>query len=463
MEDVNLEIIAKENTENSKANAETETAPDGNDKSSSEIKETELTLEEKDKAAHWKRRSASFLTGQAFSMFGSMIVQHAIIFYLTLTYKSGVIMMLAMLCGFLPQIIVSLFSGVIADRVNRKNLIIIADGVIAAATLALAILFLSGFQYVWLLFLVMGIRSAGTGFQMPAVNAFIPQIVPSDKLLKVNGFVNAIQSAVMIVSPVLAAAILGAMTIEIIFFIDVVTAIIAIVILMPLKASKYSRSGEKVGYFDDLKQGVKFVFKDKPLRTFLFFWTLFMFLLTPAMFLPPVHIARAFGEETWRLSLSEVGFATGALLCGILLSAWGGFKSRFKTLFFGCILFGASTFAMGLGGNTFGLIFGTEYSGELFYILFVVFMFISGMSMPFVNIPSTTLIQQYVEPQMLGRVFGLLQIVSASAVPLGSLLSGPLADVINIEFIFIGSGILMMIALLAMKFNKYARLIEKKD
>jgi MFS transporter, DHA3 family, macrolide efflux protein len=115
--------------------------------------------------------------------FGSMLVQYAILWHLTLTTKSGTILALAAVFGFLPQAIVSIFAGVWADRVNRKIMIIISDSVITLATLALSTVYVFWvFDDLWLVFLVMAVRSAGTGVQMPAISALVPQIVPKDKL-----------------------------------------------------------------------------------------------------------------------------------------------------------------------------------------------------------------------------------------------------------------------------------------
>src|SRR5258705_7565627 len=87
----------------------------------------------------WKRDTAVFLSGQSVSMLGSMLVQYAIMWYLTLETKSGVVLMLSAVFGMLPQAVVSIFGGVLADRLNRKRPIILADAAIAPPTLALAL------------------------------------------------------------------------------------------------------------------------------------------------------------------------------------------------------------------------------------------------------------------------------------------------------------------------------------
>ena len=86
----------------------------------------------------WRRDVTIFLSGQTVSLFGSMLVQYAVMWHLTLETKSGGVMALYAVFGFLPQAVISIFGGVWADRLDRKKLIIGADATIAVVTLALA-------------------------------------------------------------------------------------------------------------------------------------------------------------------------------------------------------------------------------------------------------------------------------------------------------------------------------------
>ena len=101
---------------------------------------------------------------------------------------------LSTLCGFLPQILISLFAGVWIDRYSRKGIVMITDCLIASATLILAIFFLTGHKNIELLLAVLAIRSAGTGIQTPAVNTIIPQVVPQKHLMQVNGINSSIRN-----------------------------------------------------------------------------------------------------------------------------------------------------------------------------------------------------------------------------------------------------------------------------
>lgn len=156
---------------------------------------------------NWKKNIALFLASQAISLFGSSLVQYAIIWYITLTTQSGVMMTISTICGFLPQLLISFFGGVWADRYNKKYIIAISDSAIAISTLIVAIFFVAGLDNVWILFIALAIRSLGAGVQTPTVNAIVPNLVPQEKLMKVNGINTTIQSIILILSPAAARSI----------------------------------------------------------------------------------------------------------------------------------------------------------------------------------------------------------------------------------------------------------------
>lgn len=87
-----------------------------------------------DNTDEWKKKIIKFMIAQTISLFGSSLVQYAIIWYITLKTSSGVMMAIATICGYVPQMSVSLFAGVWIDRYNRKVMCMLADAMIALAT-----------------------------------------------------------------------------------------------------------------------------------------------------------------------------------------------------------------------------------------------------------------------------------------------------------------------------------------
>ena len=380
----------------------------------------------------WKKRVVIFMTGQTVSMFGSFLVQYAIMWHLTITTKSGVVLALAAVFGFLPQAIVSIFAGVWADRVNRRAMIIVSDSVIALSTLGLALLMLSGISDLWLIYLVMAVRSIGAGVQMPAVSALLPQIVPTDKLMRINGINSSIQSAIGLLAPIAAAAVYSTMSIVSVFFIDVATAVIGIGLLATIAVPTLDRAAndEKPSYFTDLKDGISYIFSHDLVRWVMgIFGIVFLLTVAPSN-LAPLMIARNFGAEVWKLTVFEVSFSIGMALGGALVAIFAKKFSRIGMIIGTSIFFGILAVALGFTTNL-----------VIFYVLF----FIIGLAVPAFFTSAMTLLQETVELERQGRVFGFVGIVISVAMPLGMAVLGPLADVFRVESLLIATGGLMVV------------------
>ncbi len=375
----------------------------------------------------WKKKVAVFMVGQTISTFGSFLVQYAIFWHLTLSTKSGVVLALAAVFGFLPQAIVSIFAGVWADRVNRKVMIIISDSAIAIATFLLALLMLSGVDDLWLIFLVMAVRSVGAGFQMPAISALLPQIVPTDKLMRVNGINSSIQSSMTLLAPVAAAALYTSMSLVGILFIDVVTAIIGLSLLATVTVPTLERAShsEKPSYFADLRDGINYIFTHDLVRWVMaIFGIVFLLIVAPSN-LSPLMLVRNFGSEVWLLTVLELAFGVGMVLGGALMAIVASKLDRIWTIIGTSVAFGLLAIVMGFTTNLI-----------LFYSLF----FFIGLAVPAFSTSATTLLQETVEPERQGRVFGFVGIVMSVAMPLGMAVLGPLADVVSVEILLIITG-----------------------
>ncbi|NKW95214.1 MFS transporter [Bacillus toyonensis] len=379
---------------------------------------------------NWRMNIILFLTAQTISLFGSSLVQYAIIWYITLTTSSGAMLTISTVCGFLPQIAISLFAGVWIDRYDRKKMIMLSDGIIAIATLILAILFLTGYKSIWMLFIVLLIRSAGTGVQTPAVNALIPQIVPKDYLMKVNGINSSITSLIMFLSPAVSAVILSVTSVETTFFIDVITAIIGISIMFIIQVEGHANVGVKQkSNLQGIKEGFAYLKENVCMKRLLVLLIIIMILISPAAFLTPLMVTRSFGAEMWRLTASEMTFSAGAAAGGVLIAAWGGFRNRMHTTALACALYGLLMVGLGIAPV---------------FIMYLVFNFLIGITMPCFNTPVTVLLQEKVDPVMHGRMFSLVQIANSCALPLGMIIFGPLADVFSVEVLLIYAGIFVL-------------------
>ena len=385
--------------------------------------------------SNWRKRTILFFLSQCITLFGSQVVQMAIVWYVTLQTNSGAWVAAFSVCSYLPQFFVSFIGGVWADRYNRKYLIIGADALIAAVTLAMMLImpYITAEPVLLTALLFMSIiRSAGAGVQNPAVNAVIPQLVPEEHLMRYNGINATMQSVVQFGAPAAAAVVLTMSTLRTTLLIDILTAVIGIGVFSCILLPKQEKSQEMTSVLADIGIGLRYAYSCITVRKTLIVYSLFVFFTVPAGYLSGLLVTRVFGDTYWYLTAVElVGFG-GMMLGGLLMSIWGGFKSRRLTLSAGLGMFGTMAIGMGVSQH---------------FIRYLGLMALYGIALTTVQTTITTLLQENSEASMQGRVFGLMSSLYSSCYPIGMTLFGPLADTIPLQGIMIFSGVaLIMVA-----------------
>lgn len=247
--------------------------------------------------------------------------------------------------------------------------------------------------------------------------------------MRVNGINTTIQSIMLIVSPVVSGALLPIMDMGYILLIDVITAVIGVGILLLIKLpyTKTISENEEIKYFETIVEGLKYVKEHKFIKTFLKFYAVLSVLIAPIALLTPLLVTRSFGAEEWRLTLNEMVFFVGSIAGGGIISVWGGFKNKIRTIALACFIYGVLSIIMG---------FSTVFT---IYLIMMGFM---GITMPMFNTPSIVILQEAIEEKMYGRVFSIVQIIGSGIMPLSMVIYGPLADKIKIEILIIITGIL---------------------
>ena len=399
-----------------------------------------------EKQITWKRQAMLFLISQCITLFGSTLVQMAIVWYVTIQTSSGVWVAAFTVCSYLPQFLVSFVAGVWADRHSRKKLIIGADSLIALVTflMVLAIPHITDKTIILYSLLAMSvIRSFGAGIQTPAVNAVIPQLVPEDQIMRFNGINATMQSVIQFAAPAAAGALLTINTLSSTLLIDIATAIVGIGLLSAVMIPKQAIQSTETSVLKDMKIGIKYTLSDKLIGKVLTVYGLFIFLCVPAGFLSQLFVSRVYGETYWYLTAVELAGFIGMVAGGILMSIWGGFKSRVTTMSVGLIAFGSLAIGMGLSKQ---------------FALYLSLMIIYGVAITMVQTATTTLIQEKAEMSMQGRVFGLLGAMYSGFLPVGMAIFGPMADEISLQWIMIGSGIALIALSIFVGTNKEMRL-----
>lgn len=390
-------------------------------------------------------------TGQFISIITSSLVNFAIMLWLSIEYDSAVILANSAIAGFLPQAILGLFSGVFVDQWNRKLTMMLADGFIALCTLAISMLFYFGEPQVFLIYVLLALRSAGSAFHMPAMQASIPLLAPEDQLLRISGINQTIQSISTIGGPALGALAITYLDIEHVLLFDVFGAAMAIASLLFIHIpdpEKSTTGTESV--FLQIREGIKAVVSKSGMGLLFLFSILVTFFIMPIAILFPLMTLRHFEGGKFEVSVIEVIWGVGMLIGGSVLGISNAKMNK-------VVLVNITYMVLGLALGVSGLLPSSQF------ILFVILTGIGGMASSIYYASFNTIIQEKIEPEVLGRVFAMFGSISLFPSLLGLLGIGIFADDlgINLTFILLG-GIIALLGVISFFIPKMMAIDRKQ-
>jgi DHA3 family macrolide efflux protein-like MFS transporter len=380
-------------------------------------------------------RFSIVFTGQAFSLFGSRLVQFALVWWLTMESKSASVLAFASIMAILPQVLLGPFAGTLVDRWKRRTILMVSDAVIALAVVLLAFLYAQGSVQVWHIYALMAVRSLGGAFQWPAMQASTSLMVPEEHLSRISGLNQSLQGLANIVAPPLGALLLELTPIQNILAIDVSTAILAIGPLLFISIPQPQRKTPEIGsssVLTDFREGFRFIWSWKGLMMIVGMALIINLLTSPAFSLLPILVTNHFDggaiELAWFQSANGVGMIAG----GILLGIWGGFRSRVKT----------AMSAMTIMGG--GLLIFSFLTKDAF-LIGVGLLFVFGTMNSSANASFFALLQATVPAEIQGRVFTMMMSLIMSMTPVGLALAGPVADLLGLRIWYTVAGVVMMV------------------
>lgn len=381
---------------------------------------------------NWKRVFAIIWTGQFFSILTSSIVNFAIILWLSFETKSAEVLAFAAIAAMLPQSVLGLFAGIYIDRWKRKRVMIMADSFIAFCTLILAVLFYLDVAKIGHIYILLALRSVGSAFHMPAMQASVPLLAPKSELIRIAGINQIIQSACNIAGPALAALFISFMEMTNILLLDVIGAALACTSLLFVKIPDPDNTErtQKVHLLKEAKEALTEVRAQSGLSWLFVLSIIATFFIMPVSVLFPLMTLDHYSGNAFQISLVEAAWGIGALLGGAFL----GMK-KFKLNEISLI-----NWMYILLGLTFSLSGILPVSG---YPLFVGLTAIGGISGSLYMASFTTVVQTRINPVVMGRVFSFYMSVSLLPSMIGLLSTGFLADNIGIGNTFIIGGALV--------------------
>ncbi len=356
--------------------------------------------------------------GQIVSLLGTSMTTFALTIW---AYEiTGTATALALVGFFFvtPMLVFSPLAGAIVDRQDRKLMMMLSDLASGITTIAVLILFLAGLLQIWHLYLAAAIQGTFQTFQWPAYSAAISVMIPKEQYGRANGMLSLAESGSNIFAPLLAGALLGIVGLAGILSIDIVTFVFAIgaLLLVHIPKPKITAEGRlsQGSIWSEAAYGFRYIVKRPSL---LGLQTVFMlgnfFFSIPFAILAAMILASTSNNEIIFGSVSSAG-AIGAVVGGLIMSAWGGPKRMVHGVLAGWAISSLlGVVLMGLGNSL---------------PVWAIASFCGAFFIPIINGSNQAIWQAKVAPDLQGRVFSIRRLIAWFVNPAAMLIAGPLAD-----------------------------------
>jgi len=340
---------------------------------------------------------------------------------------------LTLLTATAPAILAAPLAGAVADRFNRRLVMMAADTAAFAAMAVLALLFFTDRLELWHVYAVTAAGSLANAFQRPAYFAAIAQLVPKRYLGHVNGVAQLGLGAGELIAPLIGGALVTLIGLGGILAIDAVSFAVGITALLAIRIPDlaFRRREEPLGR--EIVAGWRYILRRPGLVAMVVFFVVFNFLFSlPQALITPLVLSTA-GPATLGLVAASAG--VGILAGNLVMSIWGGTERRATGMVGATVLTGVASAVAGLGRSPWLLAVG---------------MFGLFCSLMIINAHWLALIQTKVGLELQGRVLATNQMLATASLPLGFLVAGPLVSLASgggvdsttaIQFVLLGTGV----------------------
>jgi MFS transporter, DHA3 family, macrolide efflux protein len=366
--------------------------------------------------------------GQIISILASGMTQFALTIWMYQQTSSATALGLMQVFYIVPFLVISPIAGVMVDRYNRKLMMMISDLAAGLGTVAILVLQSQGRLEFWMLYFVSALIGLGGAFQWPAYSAAISTMVPKEQYGRANGLMTLMEAGPGVVAPLLAGALLPIIGLTGILAFDVTTFVLAIsallVVQVPQPPKTVEGQKESGNFFKEALYGFTYIFaRPSLLGLQLVFMFGNLFTGIGQTVLAPMVLERT-GNNSAALGAVLTAGAVGAVVGGIGMSAWGGFKRRVHGVLGGWIV-------TGLGFSMFGL-------GQILPV-WIFFAMITSLVGPLINASNQSIWMAKVAPDLQGRVFSARRLIAWSTQPISPIIAGTLADFV-LEPAMMGTG-----------------------
>jgi DHA3 family macrolide efflux protein-like MFS transporter len=368
-----------------------------------------------------------FWVGQVFSIFGSSVVFFVLIWCITDTTVDPIAISIAVFSYFIPMIIFSPIAGIVADRYDRKKVILLVDSLQAFSTVILTLFFIFSLIQFWTILLFIVIRSICQAFHGPNANAVIPTMVPKEHLSRINGINAFFTSFVNVIGPIVGGFLLLFFTVGQALWIDVITFFISLVPLLLIDIPRVKKRGETHGnesFMDSFKEGLSIIRNITGLLSMMIVFMILNFLHQPVGTLLALFIKADHGGTVLHFSLISMTLNIGTLLGGFLTTVKKNWKHKIRVIYLAYIF-----------ASIGQILLATTPVGN--FPLLMIYSAMGGFTIPIINSLYFTIIHLKVPHDKVGRVVSIDTTLSFIAMPLGTLIAGPLAIALGTPLLFL--------------------------
>lgn len=401
----------------------------------------------------WNRNFLMVVIGQIISLFGNAILRFALPLYLLNETGSAALFGMVSACAFIPMIILSPVGGIFADRVNKRNIMVVLD--FATAFLVIAIVVLLGkMNLIVLLFSAMFILYGVQGAYHPAVQASIPALLMEEHIMQGNAVINLVSSFSGLIGPVIGGALFGFYGIMPILYVSTVcfilSAIMEIFIHIPFEKKTTQGNIFAIG-FGDLKESFHYMSRKQPLiiKFSIAIAAINMILSALVIIGLPVIVTQilAFDSET---ANRLYGYAEGAMAMGSLCGGMGAgmFANKMKTRNGYMLLFYDALTLIPIG-----LAMLIPMPAMVAYIVIMVSCFVMMFLATLFSIQLMSYLQMIVPADLMGKVISCATCIGMCASPIGQAIYGGLFEGMRncIYFVFFAASILTVFLAFGLK------------
>ncbi|MGW5983203.1 MFS transporter [Bacillus mycoides] len=382
------------------------------------------------------------MIGKMTSLLGAGIYTFAMGLYVLKTTGSGMGFATTLICGSIPRMICGPIAGAVADRVNRKWLVIGTDLLSSLTMLIMFILATIFGPSLLFIYVSAALLSICASFYSVALTSSIPNLVDEGRIQKASALNQTASSLSNILAPIIGGVVFGFFSIKTFFLLNSITFFLAVIVQLFIVFDLYKKelAESKEHFLTSIKEGFSYVKRQHEIYGLMKiavgvnFFASALFVSLPYIIIKNLHLSSK------QLGVVEGMLAVGMLIGAIVLSVRKEVNNPFRSVYIGLFLFAGLSLC-----TVFPLLVIIPKVASFIY--YITFMILTGISMMVVNIPMQVHMQKTTDPNYLGRVFGLLETISTAIAPLGMIVYGLLLDMLptSIVMMTLGGGLLLVV------------------